>query len=108
MQPDLAASRSYARTTPPSTAQGNLYLSDGDDWSDEVNGYVYKIPPGGGEAVRWFPRPVNTPHAIALDAEEGFLYFVETWGSAIARIAIACTASTIRAREACRCAVQHL
>jgi gluconolactonase len=68
--------------------QGNLYVSDSGDWSDEINGHMYKIPPGGGEAQLWFPEPINTPNAIALDAEEEFLYFVETWGSSISRIAI--------------------
>jgi gluconolactonase len=68
--------------------RGNMYLSDSGDWSDEINGHLYKIAPGGGEARLWFPEPVDTPNAIALDAEERFLYFVETFGSSIARIAI--------------------
>jgi gluconolactonase len=38
--------------------------------------------------VRWYPAPVDTPNAIALDQEEKHLYFVETYGAAIARIAI--------------------
>jgi gluconolactonase len=67
---------------------GNLYLSDSGDWSEQVNGHLYKIPPGGGEARLWFPEPVDTPNAIALDAAEEFLYFVETFGSGIDRIAI--------------------
>lgn len=68
--------------------QGNMYLSDSGNWSDTTNGHLYKIPPGGGEAQLWFPEPVDTPNAIALNADETFLYFVETFGSAIARIAI--------------------
>jgi len=48
--------------------QGNLYLSDSGDWSGERNGYLYKIPPGGGEAALWYPEAVDTPNAIALDA----------------------------------------
>jgi gluconolactonase len=67
---------------------GNMYLSDSGDWSEEINGHIYKIPPGGGEARLWFAEPVDTPNAIALDAEEKFLYFVETYGNSIARIAI--------------------
>ncbi|MFN0169726.1 MAG: SMP-30/gluconolactonase/LRE family protein, partial [Bryobacteraceae bacterium] len=67
---------------------GNLYLSDSGDWSDRINGAIYRIAPGGGEARLWFPEPVNTPNAIALDAEARFLYFVETYGSAICRIPI--------------------
>ncbi len=68
--------------------QGNMYLSDSGDWSRTINGHIYKIPPGGGEAQLWYPEPVDTPNAIALDAEENYLYFVETFGNAIARIAI--------------------
>ena len=67
---------------------GNMYLSDSGDWSETINGHLYKIPPGGGESELWYPEPVDTPNAIALDAEEQFLYFVETYGSGIARIAI--------------------
>ena len=67
---------------------GNMYLSDSGDWSGEINGYIYKIKPGGGEAELWYPHAVDTPNAIALDAEEKFLYFVETFGSGIARIAV--------------------
>lgn len=67
---------------------GNMYLSDSGDWSHEINGRLFVIPPGGGEARLWYPEPVDTPNAIALDAEERFLYFVETFGSSIARIGI--------------------
>jgi gluconolactonase len=67
---------------------GSMYLSDSGDWSDEINGRLYRIPPGGGEARLWFPEPVDTPNAIALDAGEAHLYFVETYGAAIARVAI--------------------
>ncbi len=65
-----------------------MYVSDSGDWSGELNGQICRIPPGGGEAERWYPEPVDTPNAIALDADERFLYFVETFGSGIARIAI--------------------
>jgi sugar lactone lactonase YvrE len=68
--------------------QGRMYLSDSGDWSDRVNGRIHRIPPGGGQAQPWFPEPVDTPNAIALDAAEEFLYFVETFGSSIARIPI--------------------
>jgi len=67
---------------------GNMYLSDSGDWSGQINGGLYKIPPGGGVAQRWFPDDVDTPNAIALDAEEDHLYFVETFGAAIARVRI--------------------
>lgn len=68
--------------------EGHMYLSDSGDWSGALDGHIYKIPPGSGQAQLWFPEPVDTPNAIALDAEEKHLYFVETFGSAIARIAI--------------------
>lgn len=68
--------------------EGNMYLSESGDWSGEINGHILKIRPGGGEAELWYPEPVDTPNAIALDAAERYLYFVETFGSAIARIGI--------------------
>ena len=67
---------------------GNMYLSESGDWSGNVNGRILKIPPGGGVAQPWYPSSVDTPNAIALNADETFLYFVETFGSAIARIEI--------------------
>lgn len=67
--------------------QGNLYLSDSGDWSHQINGAIYKISPSGA-VERWYPDPVDTPNAIALDADERFLYVVETLGSSIVRIAI--------------------
>jgi gluconolactonase len=67
---------------------GNMYLSDSGDWSSVPNGTLLKIPPGGGAAQLWYPKPVDTPNAIALDADEDYLYFVETFGAAIARVAI--------------------
>jgi len=68
--------------------QGNMYLSVSGDWSGKINGQLYKIAPGGGEAKLWYPEPVDTPNAIALDADEKYLYFVETFGNAIARVRI--------------------
>lgn len=67
---------------------GRMYLSDSGDWSGDLNGALYRIEPGGGEARLWYPEPVDTPNAIALDADERHLYFVETFGSAIARVPI--------------------
>ena len=67
---------------------GNLYVSDSGDWSETINGRICRISPGGGQAELWYPEPVDTPNAIALDGDERFLYFVETFGSAIARIEI--------------------
>lgn len=68
--------------------QGNMYLSDSGTWARKVEGRMYRIPPGGGEAEPWYSEPVDTPNAIALDADETHLYFVETFGNAISRIAI--------------------
>ena len=73
---------------PAFDSQGNLYVSDSGDWSDEINGRILKIPRGGGEAQLWYPEPVDTPNAIALDEDQRYLYFVETFGNAIARIEI--------------------
>ena len=68
--------------------EGNMYLSESGDWSGAINGHILKIGPEGGQAELWYPEPVDTPNAIALDAGEEYLYFVETFGSAIARIRI--------------------
>lgn len=73
---------------PAFDGNGNMYLSDSGDWSDTINGRIYKIPPGGGEARLWYPEAVDTPNAIALDAGDKHLYFVETFGNSIARIAV--------------------
>jgi gluconolactonase len=67
---------------------GNMYVSDSGDWSETINGRICKVAPGGGEFQLWYPEPVDTPNAIALDADERFLYFVETFGNAIARIEV--------------------
>jgi gluconolactonase len=73
---------------PAFDARGYLYLSDSGDWSGAVNGHLYRIPPGGGAAEVWYPEPVDTPNAIALDAAAEFLYFVETFGAGIGRVRI--------------------
>ena len=74
--------------TPAFDRRGYMYLSDTGSWSQKMDGHIYRIPPGGGVAQLWFPEAVDTPNGIALDGEETFLYFVETWGHSIARIAI--------------------
>jgi sugar lactone lactonase YvrE len=83
-----AGGRFLCTNYPAFDRAGNLYLSDSGDWSGAVNGRLYKVPPGGGEARPWYPGPVNTPNAIALDAAEEYLYFAETYGEGIARVAI--------------------
>lgn len=67
---------------------GDMYLSDSGDWSGALNGRLYKIARNGGCATLWYPEWVDTPNAIALDAEEDFLYLVETFGNSIARVRI--------------------
>ncbi len=73
---------------PAFDSRGFLYLSDSGDWSGEINGRIYRIPPGGGAAELWYADAVDTPNAIALDAGERHLYFVETFGSGIGRIPV--------------------
>ena len=41
--------------------QGNMYLSDSGDWSRTINGHIYKIPPGGGEAAALVSRARRYP-----------------------------------------------
>jgi gluconolactonase len=74
--------------TPAFDRNGNMYISDTGSWSERVDGHIYRIPPGGGDAEVWCPRPVDTPNGIAIDPEEKYIYFVETWGNSIARVAI--------------------
>lgn len=73
--------------TPVFDRRGNMYLSDSGTWSGAPDGRIFKIPPGGGEAQLWHAG-VETPNGIALDPEEKFLYFVETLGHSISRVAI--------------------
>jgi gluconolactonase len=74
--------------TPAFDKNGNMYMSDTGSWSSAIDGHIYKIPPGGGEAQLWYPHAVDTPNGIAIDGDEKFIYFVETWGNSLARIAI--------------------
>jgi gluconolactonase len=67
---------------------GNLYVSDSGDWSEQINGQLCLVRPGEGRAEVWYPEPVDTPNAVALDGAEEHLYFVETFGAAVARVAI--------------------
>jgi len=82
------ASKYVCPNYPAFDRRGYLYLSDSGDWSSTINGAIYKIPPGGGPAALWYPEPMNTPNAIALDADEMHLYYVETFGPALCRIEI--------------------
>lgn len=66
--------------------RGNLYVSDAGTYSDIVDGHIYKVAPGGGEATLWYPDSLWIPNKMAIDADETFLYFTEN--HAIARIGI--------------------
>ncbi len=74
--------------TPAFDRAGNMYISDTGSWSQTIDGHIYRIPPGGGDAEVWCARPIDTPNGIAIDPEEKFVYYVETWGNSISRIAI--------------------
>lgn len=74
--------------TPAFDRSGNMYVPDTGSWSQEIDGNICKIPPGGGDAELWSRSPVDTPNGIAIDRGEKFIYFVETWGNSISRIAI--------------------
>ena len=74
--------------TPAFDRSGNMYISDTGTWSQSIDGHIYRIPPGGGDAEVWCSHPIDTPNGIALDPEEKFVYYVETWGNSISRIAI--------------------
>ena len=74
--------------TPAFDRFGNIYISDTGSWSENIDGHIYRIPPGGGDAEVWCERPIDTPNGIALDPGEEFVYYVETWGNSISRIAI--------------------
>ena len=74
--------------TPVFDRSGNMYVSDTGSWSKKIDGHICKIRPGGGEAEVWTSRPIDTPNGIAIDPEEKFIYYVETWGNSIARVAI--------------------
>ena len=53
--------------TPAFDRHGNMYLSDTGSWSQVIDGHIYKIPPGGGDAQLWFQEPVDTPNGLAID-----------------------------------------
>jgi len=74
--------------TPAFDRSGNMYISDTGSWSQTIDGHIYRIPPGGGDAEVWCASPIDTPNGIAIDPEEKFIYYVETWGNSISRIAI--------------------
>jgi len=74
--------------TPVFDRSGNMYISDTGSWSKTIDGHIYRIPPAGGDAEVWCAQAIDTPNGIAIDPEETFIYYVETWGNSISRIEI--------------------
>jgi sugar lactone lactonase YvrE len=74
--------------TPVFDRSGNMYISDTGSWSEKIDGHICRIRPGGADAEVWTKSPIDTPNGIAIDPEEKFIYYVETWGNSIARIPI--------------------
>jgi sugar lactone lactonase YvrE len=74
--------------TPVFDRAGNMYVSDTGSWSEKIDGHICRIRPGGGDAEVWTKHPIDTPNGIAIDPEEKFIYYFETWGNSISRIAI--------------------
>lgn len=74
--------------TPVFDRNGDMYVSDTGTWSEAIDGQIYKIPAGGGLATLWSPHAIDTPNGIAIDAEQKYIYYVETWGHSISRIEI--------------------
>ena len=74
--------------TPVFDRAGNMYVSDTGSWSAKVDGHICLIRPGGSDVEVWTKYPIDTPNGIAIDGEEKFIYYVETWGNSISRIAI--------------------
>ena len=74
--------------TPAFDRSGNMYVSDTGSWSEKIDGHICRIRPGGLEAEVWTSHPIDTPNGIAIDPDEKYLYYVETWGNSISRIEI--------------------
>ncbi len=89
--------------TPAFDRSGNMYISDTGSWSPKIDGHMYRIPPGGGDAEVWCATPIDTPNGIALDPEETFVYYVETWGASISPIAINKDGLPERSNAWCTC-----
>ena len=58
---------------------GNLYVSDSGD-QNLNNGYVYKIPPGGGEGIVWHRSLSGFCNGLCLSPEGDYLYVVLSFG----------------------------
>ena len=67
-------------------AAGRLYVSDSGS-ADRRGPGIYRFTLDGG-AELWHAGPLAFANGLALDADERFLYVVETFGQQISRIAI--------------------
>lgn len=74
--------------TPVFDKSGNMYVSDTGSWSEKIDGNIIRIRPGGKDAEVWTSHPIDTPNGIAIDPEEKYIYYVETWGNSISRVEI--------------------
>ena len=55
--------------------EGNLYVSDSGE-KDKNNGYVYKIPPGGGDGVVWHRTLAGFCNGLCLSPKGDYLYVI--------------------------------
>lgn len=67
-------------------AQGNLYFSDSGDWK-QTNGIIYKASPDGTTKT-FAPGPFHFANGLALDADERYLYVIESNLDRVLRIVI--------------------
>jgi gluconolactonase len=67
-------------------SQGNLYFSDSGRWK-EVNGVIYRWRPDGTTEM-FSPGPFHFANGLALDADDRFLYVVESNLDRVLRIEI--------------------
>ena len=65
---------------------GNLYFSDSGEWK-QANGIIYKLW-RSGKAEVFAPGPFHFANGLALDAEEEFLYVVESNLDRVVRVEI--------------------
>ncbi|MGA9495458.1 MAG: SMP-30/gluconolactonase/LRE family protein [Terriglobales bacterium] len=66
-------------------AEGNLYFSDSGDW-DKANGCVYRLRKNG--RIEMFAEPFAFANGLALSADEGFLYVVQSTRNNIMQVEI--------------------
>ena len=55
--------------------EGNLYVSDSGE-KDKNNGYVYKIPPGGGDGAVWHRSLAGFCNGMCLNPKGDYLYVI--------------------------------